>query len=84
MIDESTQHAQKRLIEEFISVTHMFISDYYVEVLQEKLALTEVFIHRCSAWTIDGKEETMQKLYDLEETLFDRISDLKPDAISKI
>ena len=83
MIDESTQFAQKRLIEEFVSATEMFISEYYVEVLDEKLKLTQIFINKCLSWTIDEKEETLQKLYDLEEALFDRIQDLKPDAISQ-
>ena len=84
MADEKKQRIQKRIIEEFISATNMFISEYFVEVLEEKLALTQVFINQCSSWTIEEKEEIIEKLNDLELALFDRISDLKPDAISAI
>ncbi len=77
----STEIKQKALIREFVATTNMFISEYCVEVLEEKLRLTQVFFNICGSWTSDDKDEIMEELYDLELAIFDRIQDLNPEAV---
>ncbi len=81
MSDEKEQIVLKKVIEHFIAETNLFISEYYVEVLEEKLISTTVFLHDCSYWTIDEKEEIINELNNLQEALLDRIKDLNPDSI---
>ena len=81
MNSKKEQIKQKFIIEEFIASTNLFISEYYLETLEEKLGLTEVFLNICHSWTIDEKDEIIEKLSDLELALFDRIQAIKPEVL---
>ena len=72
---------QKTIIEEFIASTNLFIAEYYLEDLEEKLRITAVFLNTCESWIIDEKDDVIEKLNDLELALFNRIKLLKPDAV---
>ena len=77
----SKQYHQKAVIEHFIATVNLFISEYCIETLEQNLTITKIYLNNCQRWTIEEKDVVLKNLYDVEKALFDRIHDLKPDAI---
>lgn len=75
---------QKNVIEEFIASTNLFIAEYYLEELAEKLRITQIFLNTCESWIIDEKDDIIEKLNDLELALFNRIKFINPDVVSEL
>ena len=77
----SKQYKQKAVIEEFVASVNLFISEYYIETLEQNLTITEIYLNNCQSWTIDEKDVVLKKLYDLEAALMERIEVLNPEIL---